>query len=293
MKVIVMTGISSGIGKVAAKRLAERGCRVIGGACDLVSMKAAEVRPLDLNNFDAIHAFAATLDTTQIDSLVLNAGVQSYDVSARTEQGFERTFGINHLAHYLLARLLLPQIKDGGILVFTASGTHNPAEKHPIPPPNHANAEWLAYPARDPHLDRRPMMAALRAYSSSKLCNVMTARTLATSPEVLSRGLRVFAYDPGLTPGTGLVQSAPFVVRRLIWPFFSLIQPFSGRMNSLVNAGRGLADLSDGTCSSKTAVYCSLRKGKPTWPSPSTAAQDDAACASLWRDSATMVGLPA
>jgi NAD(P)-dependent dehydrogenase (short-subunit alcohol dehydrogenase family) len=123
MKVIVMTGISSGIGKVSAKRLAERGYRVIGGACDLVSMKAAEVRPLDLNNFDAIHAFAATLDTTQIDSLVLNAGVQSYDVSARTEQGFERTFGINHLAHYLLARLLLPQIKDGGILVFTASGT--------------------------------------------------------------------------------------------------------------------------------------------------------------------------
>ncbi len=161
-----MTGISSGIGKVAAKRLAERGYRVIGGACDLVSMNAAEVRPLDLNNFDAIHAFAATLDTTQIDSLVLNAGVQSYDVSARTEQGFERTFGINHLAHYLLARLLLPQIKDGGILVFTASGKHNPAEKHPIPPPNHANAEWLAYPARDPHLDRRPMMAALRAYSS-------------------------------------------------------------------------------------------------------------------------------
>jgi NAD(P)-dependent dehydrogenase (short-subunit alcohol dehydrogenase family) len=97
MKVIVMTGISSGIGKVAAKRLAGRGCRVIGGACDLVSMKAA--RPLDLNNFDAIHAFAATLDTTQIGSLVLNAGVQSYDVSARTEQGFERTFGINHLAH--------------------------------------------------------------------------------------------------------------------------------------------------------------------------------------------------
>jgi NAD(P)-dependent dehydrogenase (short-subunit alcohol dehydrogenase family) len=73
MKVIVMTGISSGIGKVAAKRLAERGYRVIGGACDLVSMKAAEVRPLDLNNFDDIHAFAATLDTTQIDSLILNA----------------------------------------------------------------------------------------------------------------------------------------------------------------------------------------------------------------------------
>jgi NAD(P)-dependent dehydrogenase (short-subunit alcohol dehydrogenase family) len=293
MTVIVMTGVSSGIGRVAAKRLTNRGHRLIVGACDLVSMEAAEVRPLDLNDLDAVHAFAATLDATQIDSLVLNAGVQNYDLSARTNQGFERTFGVNHLAHYLLARLLLPHIKSNGIIVFTASGTHNPEENHPTPPPNHANAEWLAYPARDPHLDRRPMMAALRAYSSSKLCNVMTARILATCPDVLGRGLHVFAYDPGLTPGTGLVQSAPFVVRRLIWPFFSLVQPFPSRMNSLVNAGRGLADLSDGTVSSNTAVYCSLRKGKPTWPSPSTVAQDDAACARLWRDSAAMVGLPA
>jgi len=47
------------------------------------------------NNFDAVHAFAATLHTTQIDTLVVNAGVQGYDVSARTEQGFERTFGVN------------------------------------------------------------------------------------------------------------------------------------------------------------------------------------------------------
>ena len=288
-----MTGVSSGIGRVAAKRLTERGHRLIGGACDIFSMEAAEIRPLDLNNFDAVHAFAGTLDATQIDALVLNAGVQNYDVSGRTNQGFERTFDVNHLPHYLLARLLLSRIKSRGIIVFTASGTHNSAEKHPIPPPNHAYAEWLAYPAHDPHLDRRPAIAALRAYSSSKLCNVMTARALATYPEVVGRGLHVFAYDPGLTPGTGLVRSAPFVVRRLIWPFFSLIQPFSSRMNSLAKSGRCLADLSDGTVSSEIAVYCSLRKGKPTWPTPSTVAQDDAACARLWRDSAAMVGLPA
>jgi NAD(P)-dependent dehydrogenase (short-subunit alcohol dehydrogenase family) len=292
MKVIVMTGISSGIGSVAAKRLTERGHRLIGGACDIDSMKAAEIRPLDLDDLAAVRAFAGTLDSTQIDSLVLNAGVQSYNLSAETKQGFERTFGVNHLAHYLLARLLLPQIKDGGIIVFTASGTHNPAEKHHVPPPNHANAEWLAYPARDPHLDRRPGTAGLRAYSSSKLCNVMTAQALARYPDVVGRRLHVFAYDPGLTPGTGLVRYAPLLVRKLIWPFFSFIQPFSSRMHSIADSGRGLADLSDGTVSSETGVYCSLRRGKPTWPSPSTVAQDDRACARLWRDSAAMVELP-
>jgi NAD(P)-dependent dehydrogenase (short-subunit alcohol dehydrogenase family) len=230
MKIIVMTGVSSGIGKVAAERLTERGHRVIAGACDLVSTEAVEVRPLDLNNLDTVRAFAATLNTMQSDTLTLNAGVQGYDLNARTIQGFERTFGVKHLAHYLLARLLLPQMKEGGTLIFTASGTHDPVEKTAVPPPKHADAEWLAYPERDPQLDQRPML-----------------------------------------------------------PF---IQPFSHRMNSLVDAGRGLADLSDGTSSSQTAIYCSLRKGKPTWPPPSTIAQDDTECARLWRDSATMVGLP-
>jgi NAD(P)-dependent dehydrogenase (short-subunit alcohol dehydrogenase family) len=292
MKIVVMTGVSSGIGRVAAERLTERGHRVIAGACDLVSTEAVEVRPLDLNNLDTVRAFAATLGTMQFDALVLNAGLQGYDLKARTAQGFERTFGVNHLAHYLLARLLLPQIKDDGALIFTTSGTHDPAEKTPIPPPNHANAEWLACPERDPHLEPRPMTAGLRAYSSSKLCNVMTARTLATHPDVLARRLRVFAYDPGLTPGAGLVRSAPSVVRRLIWPLLTLIQPFSHGMNSVVDAGRGLADLSDGTISSQTVIYCSLRKAKLTWPPPSALAQDDAACARLWRDTAAMVGLP-
>jgi NAD(P)-dependent dehydrogenase (short-subunit alcohol dehydrogenase family) len=186
----------------------------------------------------------------------------------------------------------LPRIKECGTIVFTTSATHDPAEKTRMPPPLHANAEWLAYPERNPKLDRRPMTAGLRAYSSSKLCNVMTARTLAAQPEVLARGLRVFAYDPGLTPGTGLVQSGPFAVRRLFWPLMALIEPFSSRINSIVDAGRGLADLSDGAASSFTEVYCSLRNGNLTWLPPSALARDDLACTRLWRESAAIAGVP-
>jgi len=119
----------------------------------------------------------------------------------------------------------------------------------------------------------------------------MTARTLATRPEVLARGLRVFAYDPGFTPGTGLVQTGPFAVRRLFWPLMALIEPFSGKINSISDAGRGLADLSDGSESSRTEVYCSLRKGKLAWLPPSALARDDSACNRLWQDSAAMAGI--
>jgi NAD(P)-dependent dehydrogenase (short-subunit alcohol dehydrogenase family) len=152
MKIIVMTGASSGIGKVAAQRLTERGHRVIGGVCDLTSPETVEALPLDLSNLDTVRAFAATLNTTQFDTLVLNAGRQAYDVTTRTAQGSECTFGVNRLAHYLLARLLLPQIRDGENLIFTSSGTHDPATKSAVPPPKHANAEWLAFPERDPTL---------------------------------------------------------------------------------------------------------------------------------------------
>ena len=89
MKIVVMTGVSSGIGKVAAEQLTERGHRVIAGACDLVSKEAVEVRPLDLNNLDTVRAFAETLNTMQFDTLTLNAGVQGYDLNARTIQGFD------------------------------------------------------------------------------------------------------------------------------------------------------------------------------------------------------------
>jgi NAD(P)-dependent dehydrogenase (short-subunit alcohol dehydrogenase family) len=54
------------------------------------------------------------LSEGKIKALVLNAGLQSPGPSQRTAEGFEVTFGVNHLSHYLLARLLLPVLAVGG-----------------------------------------------------------------------------------------------------------------------------------------------------------------------------------
>ncbi len=288
MATIVMTGATSGIGRVAADRLVADGHQLIVGARGKGAPPIADVRPLDLASLTSVRAFADAL-AAPVDVVVLNAGMQRLDVAARTADGFEATFGVNHLAHYLLARLMLPKIVNGGRLIFTSSGTHDPRERTGVPAPRHADAGRLAEPSADAENSGGRQVAGLRAYSSSKLCNLMTARSLAAHPDVVARGIIVHAYDPGFIPATGLARKSPWFVRSLIMPMLTALKPLGG-MNTLQEGGLGLAGLADGRITSDR-VYMSLRKGKPTWPDPSDIARDEQACARLWADSAAMVGL--
>jgi len=289
MKTIVITGCTSGIGHSAAEHLLARGHRVIGGTCDPGAPPAVEQHPLQLADLNSVRTFASKLSNMQIGALVLNAGVQAYNVDAKTIQGYERTFGINHLAHYLLARLLLPQLADGGAIIFTTSATHDPAEKIGLPTPRHTNTDWLAHPEHDPNLDRKPITAGLRAYTTSKLCNIMTAQTLSRQPEAIARNLRIHAYDPGLVAGTGLVRTGAFPLRHLIWPILSLLNPILKGSNTLTNAGQTLANLAEAPIDTGGHIYCSLRKAKLVGMPPSLMAQNTTACEHLWHESAELV----
>lgn len=298
---MVMTGGTRGLGAVAAQRIgaATAGTDAIRimGVRDPASTTAAppnwQPLPLDLASLDSVRAFAAALPDRPITHLILNAGGQRSDDRTRSVDGYEVTFATNHLAHYLLLRLLMPRLAPGARILITSSGTHDPAEKTGIPPPRHARADWLAHPEQNPDHDRMGAVAGMRAYSSSKLCNLMTARHLAASDAARDAGWQVFAYDPGLTPGTGLARSQPWFVRTLIWPLLPLVLPFASSMNSLKNAGRGLADLAMTATAPPGRVYAALRKGKLTWPDPSDIARNGAAVAALWEDSARLVGLRA
>jgi NAD(P)-dependent dehydrogenase (short-subunit alcohol dehydrogenase family) len=289
---IVMTGATTGIGAAAAQRLARPGVRLITGSRSGSGPSGAEVLPLDLASLASVNAFAgavtAALAGGGIDALVLNAGGQRPDLDARSADGFELTFATNHLAHYLLLRRLAPLLNTGARVVITASGTHDPAENTGLPPPRHAEAFLLANPARDPGVGGR--FPGLHAYTASKLANVMTALVFAGSAEARDRRLVVTAYDPGLTPGTGLVRDQMWVVRTLVWPLLPLLQPFRSGMNSLDAAGRGLADLATTEVPPPGRVYASLRKARLTWPDPSELARDPVAAAKLWAESADLVG---
>lgn len=289
MTTIVMTGATSGIGKVAAQRLIAEGAELIAGARGSGLPSGAEARPLDLASLADVRTFAESLPPS-FDVLLLNAGMQVQSPDQRSRDGFELTFAVNHLAHYLLARLALPRIAPGGRIIITSSGTHDPREKTGVPAPRHADARRLADPASDPQLGKNSIAAGMRAYSSSKLCNLMTARTMAALPQVRERGITVHAYDPGFIPATSLGRNAPLIVRRLVLPLLARFPLLKG-MNSLENGGKALAGLADGSIDGPQ-VYMALRGGKPTWPGPSVLASDDALCEALWRDSADLVGLP-
>ncbi len=297
----VMTGGTRGLGRDAAARIV-RADQAMSGKSEMrhivgVRTAGAAVEgwtalPLDPNSLDSVRAFVASLPDGPIARLILNAGGQRPDASTRTQDGFETTFGSNHLAHYLLLRLLMPRLAPGARIVITSSGTHDPAEKTGVPPPRHADAQKLAFPEQDEALDASPIAAGMRAYSASKLCNLLTAKALAQSATAQDQNWQVFAYDPGLTPGTGLARDQPWVVRHLIWPLLPLFVPFAKTMNRLSDAGRGLSDLATVTSPPTGRIYAALRKGKLTWPDPSTLAQDEGVMQKLWADSAALVQLP-
>jgi NAD(P)-dependent dehydrogenase (short-subunit alcohol dehydrogenase family) len=293
---LVMTGATSGIGLEAMRAMLARGVQmpIIGvrnpASIPLDLARRVDARPLDLNSLASVRAFAATLANAPITVLVLNAGGQIGDVTISAD-GFERTFAVNHLAHYLLARLLLPQIAKSGRIIFTASGTHDPAQKTGMPPPRHADACKLANPATDPARDGSPGTAGRRAYSASKLCNIMTARELATRHKADRPDLMVASFDPGFVPGTGLVRDYPAPVN---WAFRTVLPwLLRGERISTPNiSGALLADLALlDTYAGARGDYWSVRQHQLKQVEPSTLARDGSASAKLWEDSAKLVGM--
>ena len=127
----IVTGASSGIGLATAKALVAHGARVILAVRDEAKGRnaakampgpgGAEVAVLDLASLDSVRAFARDWSRQPVDLLINNAGVMIPPLS-RTADGFELQFGTNHLGHFALTNLLLPNVK--GRVVTVSSSAH-------------------------------------------------------------------------------------------------------------------------------------------------------------------------
>ena len=213
----IVTGANTGIGEPTARSLASAGARVIfacrqeaTGAAAAVRAHAAypgckaEFLQLDLASFASIQRFAANLHADKIDALVCNAGLVQMQF-ATTEDGFERTVGVCHIGHFLLARLLMPRLLAAGAprIVMVSSSSH----KSP------ARLDFSALPMT------RGNFKGMAAYGQAKLCNVLMGKSLQQRYE--TRGLTACALHPGTMVTTDIARPSKLfgVVMKLISPF--------------------------------------------------------------------------
>jgi NAD(P)-dependent dehydrogenase (short-subunit alcohol dehydrogenase family) len=289
MKTVIMTGGTSGLGAIAADAIARApNTQLIIGARRSAAGEV-ETIPLDLARLASVREFAQAvierLGDAEIDGLVLNAGTQFPTSDHRTEDGFETTFGVNVLAHYLLLRLVLPKLARDATVVITTSDTHDP-NKIPMGP-KEFDTDELAHPLR--HRMPTGFSAGFRAYAASKLGDLLIARGLAASNEAKTKNLNVVAYNPGLTIGTSLFRAWPLWAR-VAMAVVGLVRPFA-RMNTVEISGKMLAELALNRITPPPGrLYASLNSRKLEWPDPSVLARRDDLAQRFWRDSARMVG---
>lgn len=292
--VVVMTGGTGGFGAHALRHLASQtNMRVIVGIRDLTREvpEGVEVLPLDLASLESVRQFADmlkwTLHGAEINVLVLNAGVHLSNTERKTVDGYEWTFAVNHLAHFLLTQLLTPQLSRKGRLVFTTSDTHDPAITRMAP--KALDPKALAFPTE------RGLNTGMHAYTSSKLCNMMTALSFAELDDIKSRQINVVAFNPGLTSGAAGRDSpvaARIMVRLLMHTVFRLVGLFRPEfiMNTPEHSGKKLAEVSLGIVSPPAGrIYVSLVRGMPEIPNPSELALNRTARDQLWCETCKMV----
>ena len=143
-RTVVITGANSGIGLETARVLAAHGALIVlagrdpgrtAAAAEQISAVGdgpkAETAELDLASLDSVRNAAADLSHRfpRIDLLINNAGVMTPPY-ALTKDGFELQIGTNHLGHFALTGLLLPNLLElpGSRVVTVSSNAHRPGK---------------------------------------------------------------------------------------------------------------------------------------------------------------------
>jgi retinol dehydrogenase-12 len=216
-KVVVVTGASSGIGAQAAVDLARMGATVVPVGRDrkrldkVASRIDAEPLQADFASLAQVRRLAKQLRERhpRIDALVNNAGLVAASRSL-TEDGYETTFAVNHLAPFLLTNLLLDTLRASAParVVVTSSDAHRSG----------------LIDLEDLQGERK--WSSWSAYSNSKLANILFTRALAKRLE--GDGVVANCLHPGVIR-TRLGRSTRLPIRigwRVASTFFK--SPVSG-----------------------------------------------------------------
>ncbi|PIK38818.1 putative retinol dehydrogenase 12 [Apostichopus japonicus] len=251
-------GASSGIGKETARVLASRGARVILACRDRArgvevenelraetGSKSIVFMQLDLSSFTSIRQFAGEFLTQeqQLHVLINNAGTINAN-NYQTTEGYELSFGVNHLGHFLLTNLLMDRLKEST-------------------PSRVVNVSSLAYRLGVLNFDNLTQSEGrIKSYTRSKLANILFTRVLAAKLE--DTGVTTYVVHPG-SVNTGIKRNWSNWLRKMapaIIPF--LKSPLEGAQASIHCAVADETELSNGAyyeVPSKEANSNWLRRG--------------------------------
>jgi NAD(P)-dependent dehydrogenase (short-subunit alcohol dehydrogenase family) len=201
---VLITGATSGIGKATAKELAAQGARVLITYRDRekgektldeiqgsIGNKAIRLYELDLASLESVRRLAEKIraDIPQLHVLINNAGGY-YGYRKTTREGFEYSFGVNHLGHFLLTNLLKEPLQAGKARIINVS----------------SGAQRMGH-IRFEDLMLEKNYAGFRAYSQSKLANIIFTYELARRWE--ETGVSAFAMHPGAVRTNFGKESSP------------------------------------------------------------------------------------
>lgn len=217
-KIVVITGANSGIGKATAIGLAEKGAQIVmlcrnpekaEKARDEIVTKSGNpkvvTQHLDLADLSSVRVAAKALNASlpRIDVLINNAGGY-FGRRQLSKDGYEYTFAMNHLGHFLLTDLLMDLLmKANGARIINVSSE---AQRM-----GHINFDDL-------HAEKK--YSGIKAYAQAKLANIIFTKELAR--RLKGDGITVNALHPGVV-NTGFGKDAVGLTKILIVIFKPLM----------------------------------------------------------------------
>lgn len=274
-RTVVVTGANSGIGKVAAAELAAHGARVILAVRDMEKGKAAakemdgetELHHIDLSDQDSVKQFAEGVNE-EIDILINNAGIMAIPLR-RTKAGWEWQLGTNHLGHFTLTNLLLPQITGR---VVTLSSTAHEIGKIDLDDLNWESRRYTRW----------------GAYGQSKLANLMFAYELQRKLDAAGSPVLSNACHPGYASTNLQSHTGSSLQAAILWTGNRVVAhgPEIGALPTLYAA---TADIPGGSYVGPDG-FRQIR-GRPKVVRSTKASHDEEVAARLWELSEEMTGV--
>jgi len=231
------------------------------------------VLELDLASFDSTKKFFSNLQALKsrpVDSLVCNAAVYqpALPTPKFTEDGFEEQLQINHLSHFLLCSLFLPEMKKvkGARMIIVGSITGNSntiGGGLVLPLADLGDLAGLEKGGQKPiaMIDGKAFNGA-KAYKDSKICNMMTVNLLHERFHA-STGITFASMYPGCIATTNLFREKRSWFRTLFPVFMKYV---TGGFVSEAEAGQRLAQVVAAPECAKSGVYWSWNGGARQLP---------------------------